>query len=229
MKKNEKQQTAPDEMTIEKSLVPLEKYLEAGVHIGSKYKSGQMRKFIYKIRNDGLCILNINELNKRIAIAAKFLAQYEPSDILVVAGRNYSQKPAKVFAETIGAKYIIGRFIPGTLTNPENENFIEPKILFTADPPVDRQAIKEAKKAKIPVISLCDTSNLTKNIDLVIPCNNKGKKSIALIYWILAREYLKLKGIIESDKQFEKTPADFETRIKRTNKERDTRRRFQRR
>ena len=202
-----------EEMTVEKSLVPLEKYLEAGVHIGSKYKSGQMRKFIYKIRNDGLCILNINELNKRLKIAAKFLSHYEPSDILVVAGRSYSQKPAKVFAETIGAKYIIGRFVPGTLTNPENENFIEPKILFTSDPPVDKQAIKEAVKAKIPVISLCDTSNLTKNIDLVIPCNNKGKKAIALIYWIIAREYLKERGIIESDKQFEKTPSDFETKI----------------
>ena len=224
-----KKRITEEEMTIEKSLVPLEKYLEAGVHIGSKYKSGQMRKFIYKIRNDGLCILNINELNKRITTAAKFLAQYEPSDILVVAGRNYSQKPVKVFAETIGAKYIIGRFIPGTLTNPSNENFIEPKILFTADPPVDRQAIKEAKKAKIPVISLCDTSNLTKNIDLVIPCNNKGKKSIALIYWIIAREYLKARGIIESDKQFEKTPADFETKIKRKPRtETDTRKKFTR-
>ena len=218
MKKKEENEKT-ETMTIEKSLVPLEKYLEAGVHIGSKYKSGQMRKFIYKIRNDGLCIMNINELNKRLRIAAKYLAQYEPSDILVVAGRNYAQKPAKVFAETIGAKYIIGRFVPGTLTNPENENFIEPKILFTSDPPVDRQAIKEAVKAKIPVISLCDTSNLTKNIDLVIPCNNKGKKSIALIYWILAREYLKEKGLIQNDKQFEKTPADFETKISKQKEE----------
>lgn len=203
------------EMQIEKSLVPLEKYLEAGVHIGSKYKSGQMRKFIYKIRNDGLCVLDINELNNRLKIAGKFISQYEPSEILVVAGRNYSQKPVKTFAETIGAKYIIGRFIPGTLTNPSNENFIEPKLIFTADPPVDRQAIKEAIKAKIPVISLCDTSNLTKNIDLVIPTNNKGKKAIALIYWIIAREVLKEKGLISSDKEFEKTPAEFEAKIKR--------------
>lgn len=203
------------EMNIEKSLVPLEKYLEAGVHIGSKYKSGQMRKFIYKIRNDGLCVLDINELNQRLKTAGKFLAQYEPSDILVIAGRNYAQKPVKTFAETIGAKHIIGRFIPGTLTNPANENFIEPKIVFTADPPVDRQAIKESIKAKIPVISLCDTSNLTKNIDLVIPTNNKGKKAIALIYFIIAREFLKEKDLIQSDKEFEKTPADFEAKIKR--------------
>ena len=217
------------EMNIENSLVPLEKYLEAGVHIGSKYKSGQMRKFIYKIRNDGLCVLDINELNQRLKIAGKFLSQYEPSDILVIAGRNYAQKPVKTFAETIGAKYIIGRFVPGTLTNPSNENFIEPKIVFTADPPVDRQAIKESIKAKIPVISLCDTSNLTKNIDLVIPTNNKGKKAIALIYYIIAREFLKEKDLIQSDKEFEKTPADFEAKIKRKPRiETDTRRRFTR-
>lgn len=192
-------------------LVPLEKYLEAGIHIGSRFRSGNMKKFIYKYRNDGMCVLNINELDNRIRIAAKFLSRYEPEKILVVAGRNYAQKPAKKFAEMIGAKYVIGRFIPGTLTNPSNENFLEPHIIIAADPPIDKQVINEVITAKIPLISLCDTSNMTKNIDLVIPANNKGKRALAIIYWLLAREVLKEKGMIKSNEEFSATIDDFES------------------
>jgi small subunit ribosomal protein S2 len=200
-------------------LVPLEKYLEAGVHIGSKFKSGNMNKFIYKIREDGLCVLDIEMLNNRIFTAAKFLAQYSPKEILIVAGRTYALRPAKTLAEIIGADVNIGRFIPGTLTNPKNERFREPKIVFAADPPVDRQAIKEAIRAKIPIISLCDSSNLTKNIDLIIPGNNKGKKSLAIVYWILAREILKARGDIKTDAEFTRNVEDFEARVARERKE----------
>jgi len=117
----------------------------------------------------------------------------------------------KVMAEAIQTKYIIGRFIPGTLTNPENDNFIEPKVVLIADPPIDKQAIQEAKKAKLPVIAICDTGNLTKNIDLIIPANNKGKKSLALIFWLLTREYMKTKGLIKSETEFKKRPEDYES------------------
>ena len=200
-----------DEM--EKSLVPLEKYLEAGVHIGSPFKSGDMRKFIYKTRNDGICVLDINAIDKRIAIAAKFISQFDPADIVVVAGRTYAQKPAKKFAEAIGAKQIVGRFIPGTMTNPSNENFLEPKLLITADPAVDKQAIKESIKAKVTVLSLCYPSNLTRNIDFIVPMNNKGKKALALVYWLLTREVLKQKGLIGSDKDFDMKLEDFESKV----------------
>lgn len=215
----------------EESLVPLEKYLEAGVHIGSKFKCGDMRKFIYKVREDGLCVLDISELNKRLFTAAKFLTRFNPEKLLVIAGRTYAKKPVKVFAETVGAKYIIGRFVPGTLTNPNNENFIEPNVVLVADPPVDRQVIKESIKAKIPVIALCDTSNMTKNIDFIIPCNNKGKKSLALIFWLLAREVLKERGDIKSDSDFTPNVDDFEATVVRERKDTESipRRRFGRR
>jgi small subunit ribosomal protein S2 len=208
-----------EKQKIEHSLVPLEKYLESGVHIGSRFKSGEMKKFIYKCRSDGLCVLDITVLNDRIMAAAKFLSHYEPAKVLIVAGRNYAQKPAKKLAELIGAKVIIGRFIPGSLTNPDNENFIEPDVIFTADPPVDGQAIRESIKARIPVISLCDTSNMLKNVDLVIPCNNKGKKALSLIYWLLAREILKQRGIIKSDDEFTTTAEDFESKAEREEKD----------
>lgn len=208
-----------EKQKIEHALIPLEKYLESGVHIGSRFKTGDMRKFIYKCRSDGLCVLDIASLNDRILVTAKFLSRYEPAKVLIVAGRNYAQKPAKKLAEMIGAKYIIGRFVPGTLTNPHNENFIEPAVVFAADPPVDGQAIRESIKARIPVVSLCDTSNLLKNVDLVIPCNNKGKKALALVYWLLAREILKERGIIKSDAEFTPTIEDFESKAERDERE----------
>ncbi|RLG21921.1 30S ribosomal protein S2 [Candidatus Micrarchaeota archaeon] len=193
----------------EELLVPVEKYLETGAHIGSKYRSGDMKKFIYKCRNDGLCVLDITTLDRRIRIAANFISQYPPEKVLVVAGRTYAQKPAKKFSELVGTKCVVGRFVPGTLTNPNNENFIEPELVFVGDPPVDRQAIKEAVKARVPVISLCDTSNSLKNIDLVIPMNNKGKKALALVYWLLAREVLLKRGNIKSYKEFNYKIEDF--------------------
>lgn len=207
-------------MRVEHPLVPLEKFLEAGVHIGSKFRSGHMKRFIYKCRNDGLCVLDITILNDRVRTAAKFLSRYEPEKVLIVAGRNYAQKPARKMAEMIGATAIVGRFVPGSLTNPNNENFIEPAVVMTADPPVDRQVIKEAVTAKIPVVSLCDTSNLLRNIDVAIPTNNKGKKALALIYWLLTREILKERGTIKSDEEFTTPFDDFEAHAGKEIKER---------
>ena len=236
VEKEELEEPKPEETSEEiqktkEPLVPLEKYLEAGVHIGSKFKCGDMRKFIYKVREDGLCVLDISELNRRISTAAKFLVRFNPEKLLAIAGRTYAKKPVKVFAETVGAKYIIGRFIPGTLTNPNNENFIEPDVVLVADPPVDRQVIKESIKAKIPVVALCDTSNMTKNIDFIVPCNNKGKKSLALIFWLLAREILKERGDIKSNSDFTKNVDDFEATVVREKKDTESipRRRFERR
>jgi len=211
-------------------LLPLEKFLEAGVHIGSRFKSGDMRRFVYKCRNDGLCVLDISMLKERIATAAHFIASYEGNDILVVAGRAYAQKPAMKMAEAIGARHIVGRFVPGTLTNPNNDAFIEPKLLVAADPPVDKQAIREAITSKIPVVSLCDTSNRTSNIDMVIPINNKGKKALALVYWLLTREILKERGMIKSYDEFTTPIEDFESgrgaeRKKESKEEQQARRR----
>jgi small subunit ribosomal protein S2 len=118
----------------------------------------------------------------------------------------------------IGAKSICGRFTPGTLTNPKNEGFIEPSLVFTADPPVDRQVIKEAVATRLPVISLCDTSNLLKNIDFAIPANNKGKKALALIYWLICREVLKERGTIKSNEEFTALIDDFESKAEREEK-----------
>lgn len=194
-------------------LIPLDKYLAAGLHIGTQQKTKDMERYIYRVRADGLYVLDVRKTNDRIQAAAKFLAKYDPDDVLVVSTRQYGQAPVKKFGKITGAKTIPGRFIPGTLTNPNYGKFIEPKVLVVTDPRSDSQAIIEAKQIGIPVVALCDTENLLGNVDIVLPVNNKGRKAIALVYWLLAREILKAKGILGEDEDLEVQPADFELKI----------------
>ena len=194
-------------------LIPLDKYLAAGLHIGTQQKTKDMERYIYRVRADGLYVLDVRKTNDRIVSASKFLAKYDPDDILVVSTRQYGQAPVKKFGRITGAKTIPGRFIPGTLTNPNYAKFIEPKVLVVTDPRSDSQAIIEAKQIGIPVVALCDTENLLGNVDIVLPVNNKGRKAIALVYWLLARQMLREKGIIGEDEDLEIQPADFELKI----------------
>jgi len=187
----------------EELLIPQEDYLSCGVHIGMKSKTASMKKFIYKIRDDGLSVLNLKLLNERIAIATKFLAKNKK--ILIVGRKTNSHKGIKKLAETIGADYILGRFMPGTLTNPNYSKFLEPDVILLTDPISDKQALKEAVDSRIPVVALCDTFNDTKNIDLVVSCNNKGRKSLGLVYWLLAKEIMKNRG----EKKFTHKKEEF--------------------
>ncbi|WP_456369212.1 30S ribosomal protein S2 [Geoglobus sp.] len=190
-------------------LVPPDEYLAAGVHIGTQIKTGDMKKFIYKVRPDGLYVLDIRILDERLKLAGKLLARYNPSKILVVAARQYGQKPVTMFARVTGADYVIERFVPGTLTNPAIKDYREPDIVVVTDPAIDSQAVDEATDIGIPVVALCDTNNSVANVDFVIPTNNKGRKALALVYWILAREVLKNRGFAE----FPYSVEDFEAEI----------------
>ncbi|MFQ5909297.1 MAG: 30S ribosomal protein S2 [Thermoplasmata archaeon] len=194
-------------------LIPEDQYLVSGVHIGTQQKSADMKPFIYKVRTDGLYVLDIRRTDRRMRGAAKFLARYEPERILVVAARQYGQKPAKVFASTIGTKVFAGRFVPGTLTNPDLPMFTEPDILVVTDPAADQQALKEALNVGIPIIGLCDANNETKYVDLIIPTNNKGRRALATIYWLLTRQVLKEKGTIKEESEFELAIEDFEATL----------------
>ncbi|MCD4740418.1 30S ribosomal protein S2 [archaeon] len=191
-------------------LVPIETYLKAGIHIGSQYKTGNMKPYIYKTRQDGLHVLDIQNVDSRLRQAANFLANYEPNNILVIAGRIYARKPARQFAGNIGAMLSVKRFVPGTLTNPKNPNFVEPDLVMVSDPGVDKQAIIEAVKIKVPVIALCDTNNLLTNVDICVPINNKGKKALALAYWLLAREVMLKRETIKKRSEFKPVIEDFE-------------------
>jgi small subunit ribosomal protein S2 len=194
------------EIELKEPLVPVEEYLAAGIHIGTQQKSKDMKKFIYRVRGDGLYILDIRETDERIKTAAKFLNQFDAPNILVVTSRQYGQYPAKKFAETIGGMAVTGRFIPGMLTNQNLHNYIEPAVVVVTDPIGDAQVVKEAVQSGIPILALCDTNNMTSFVDLVIPTNNKGRKALGMIYYLLTREMLRLRGITTS-----LTSEDFET------------------
>ena len=206
----EEKQAVETEPTM---MVSEETYMTSGVHIGTRQKTADIKEFIYKVRNDGLYIIDVKKTDERIKAAAKFLAKYDPPQILAVSVRQYGQKPVRKLGETTGIQILDGRFQPGTLTNPNAKTFLEPEIILLTDPLADIQALHEAKNIGIPVLALCDTNNETKYIDYVIPTNNKGRRALALIYWLLARAILRERGKIKSDEEFTATVEDFEAEI----------------
>ena len=191
-------------------LIDEDTILTCGVHIGTKQKSKDMEPYVYKVRDDGLRILNVNMTSEKVVEASQFLKDFDPKDVLVVSARQYGWKPATKFAESCGFECIAGRFTPGRLTNPEMRFFIEPKVIVLTDPAADAQAFREATNIKIPVIAMCDSNNLTTNVDIVIPGNNKGRRSLALIYWLLSREILRIRGELAEGEDLEYTIDDFE-------------------
>lgn len=180
---------------MEELLTSLDNYLAAGIHIGTQLKNADMRDYIYRVRSDGLYVLDVKKTDEKILMAAQFLAKFDPEKILVVSRRQYGQTPIENFAKLTGATAIAGRFVPGTLTNPNLEDFIEPEVVLATDPRGDMQALKEAAAIGIPVISLCDTDNSAAGVDIVIPTNNKGKKALTIVYWLLAKEFSKAKNM----------------------------------
>ncbi|MDO8556008.1 MAG: 30S ribosomal protein S2 [Nanoarchaeota archaeon] len=203
------QQVAPPAEPVNNYLVPLEEYLKAGLHIGTKFRTAYMAPFIYKIRPDGLSVLNVQKIDERLGIAARFLAHYQPEHILVVGRRENSWKAVQMFSKVTGTKVFVGRYPPGILTNCNLDKFMEIKLLLVTDPAPEKNAVKDALSVGVPVIGLCDTNNESNSLDLVVPCNNKGKKSLGLVFYILAKEYLKARGIISKDEEFAYKIADF--------------------
>ena len=198
-----------------------EQFLSSGMHIGMKQQTKDMKRFIYKIRDDGLAVLDLQTIENRVKLAGKFIARFQR--IMIVSRKAVGWKPAIKFTEAVGGKSVTGRFLPGIITNPSFPGYYEPDVVIITDPLIDVQAIEEAVKMRIPIVALSDTSNETTSIDLIIPLNNKGRKSIATVYWLLAREVLKNKGIIKQDEDFKPKPEDFESEeMERT--ERETRR-----
>ena len=171
-------------------LIPVEDYLGAGVHIGTQQKTNDMERFIHRVRDDGLYVLDVSQTDSRIRTAADFLENYDPEQILVTSSRQYGRFPAEKFADAIGARARTGRFIPGTLTNPDYAGYIEPDVVVVTDPIGDAQAVKEAITVGIPVIAMCDSNNQVSNVDLVVPTNNKGRRALSVVYWLLANETL---------------------------------------
>jgi small subunit ribosomal protein S2 len=194
-------------------LLPIEALLSAGIHIGTRINTKDMEAFIYRVRPDGLFVLDVQKTDDRIRTAAKFLASFDPAKVIVVSSRLYGITPVTKFCEAIFAHPVTGRFLPGLFSNPNHSSHLEAEVVVVTDPKADRQAVREAALVGIPVVALCDTDNDFSKIDFVIPANNKGRRSLATIYWLLARQILREKGEIPPDGDLATPIDDFETKL----------------
>jgi small subunit ribosomal protein S2 len=193
-------------------LVAQDVYLQNGVHIGTKQRSGDMKPYIFRIRSDGVAILDIRKTDEKLRVASKMIAREKPEKVLVASARHHGQQPVTKFGEITGVKVSLGRFIPGSLTNPHLPTFMEPSLVMVTDPAADKQLLDEACQVGIPTIGICNTDNSTALLDLVIPANNRGKRSLAFIYWVLAMQVLRERGVLALDQPFPYSIEDFETK-----------------
>jgi small subunit ribosomal protein S2 len=197
----------------EELLLPRDALLSAGIHIGTRMKTKDMSPFIYRVRPDGLFVLDVKKTDERIRVVAKFLARFEPSKVAVISARLYGHTPVQKFCELTKATSLVGRFIPGMLSNSLYPNRIEPSIVVVSDPKADLQAVKEATAIGVPVVALCSTDNDFTDVDLAIPTNNKGRRALAVIFWLLARQIARERGEIASDKDVQFSIDDFEAKV----------------
>ena len=189
------------------------KILTTGIRVGTQVKTKFMKPFITKASPEGLYMLDLDITLEKIQTAAKFINRLGTDKLIVCSGRQYAETPIEKFCEALGSKKLLGRFMPGTLTNPTLPYYIEPKIVLISDPQVDEQAITEATNAGIPVIGIANTDNITSKLDLIIPANNRGRKALATVYWLLVRQILIERGELKEDESMKYEIDDFETKI----------------
>ena len=187
--------------------------LSTGIRVGTLVKTKSMASFISRTRPDGLHIIDVAKTLQRIELAAKFVSNLDLSRVVVYSSREYGKTPVTKFTELTGTIPLTGRFMPGTFTNPLYPKHLDPEAVIVTDPNMDQQAVIEATQVGIPVIAICNTDNLTENVDVVIPANNRGRKALAAVMWLLSRSVLQHSGKLSSDESMSYSIEDFETKL----------------
>ena len=187
--------------------------LATGIRIGTQVRTKTMEQFTTRPRPDGLHLIDYSKTLQRIDVAGKFIAFAGAANTVVYASKDYGRVPVEKFCEVTGAIAVTGRFMPGTFTNPLYPGHLDAELVVVADPASDTQALVEAAKMGIPVIAICDTDNITDDVDVVIPGNNRGRKALAAIFWLLARSVQTHAGAMTGDQQMTYTIDDFETKL----------------
>lgn len=176
-------------------LVPIEDYLKSSIHLGTRVITPDMRKYVYRRRADGLAVFNTSLLDDKMREAVDYLAQFDPKDMIVVCKREAGWKAVNVFAETLGIRAFTKKYPAGVLTNTNLENFFETELVFICDPWLDKNAVSDANRVKLNVMSICDTNNFTAGIDFVLPGNNKSWKSLGMVFYLLTKGYIEKKKL----------------------------------
>ena len=189
-----KQKIKPEEEKAD-TLVPIEDYLKSSIHLGTRVITPDMRSFVYKRRADGLAVFNTILLDKKIREAADFLCNYAPKDMIIVCKREAGWKAVELFSKIIGARAFTKQYPAGILTNPILEDFMETELVFICDPWIDKNALEDARRIKVPVLAVCDTNNYTKGVNQILPGNNKSAKSLGMIFYLLSKIYTEKRKI----------------------------------
>jgi len=199
--------TTPEQKEIE----ILELFVKNGVHLGSRIKVKHMERFVFRMRPDGVYLIDVKKTLERLNIAARMISYFPPEKVVVVSTHVYGIKPVQRFCEVTGCIPIVGKMKAGIFTNKMLKNYMEPDLVVVSDPRYDSQAVEEAAIARIPVIAMCSTDNLCSNVDLVIPMNNRGKSSLPYAFWYLAKKVLEERGALTPELEASIRPETFIT------------------